>query len=154
GTKTAVLKRFICLMGADEYYVCQVVAATTSCADLRLAQHVQATWRYSPRIRRASIAIPPIWPVIGIRRRKTNTPTLAAPSASPNMCKRSRVPQPRYQPITPTTPSTTPSTPTTVPSGEVTRRLRKKSPQVQPLGRNERQSQKRARAIITTEAAP
>src|SRR5262249_30693551 len=37
-----------------------------------------------------------------------------------NMCKRSRVPQPRYQPITPTTPSTTPSTPTTVPSGEVT----------------------------------
>jgi hypothetical protein len=29
------------------------------------------------------------------------------------------VPQPRYQPITPTTPSTTPSTPTTVPSGEV-----------------------------------
>ena len=29
------------------------------------------------------------------------------------------VPQPRYQPITPTIPSTTPSTPTTVPSGEV-----------------------------------
>ena len=30
------------------------------------------------------------------------------------------VPQPRYQPITPSTPSTTPSTPTTVPSGDST----------------------------------
>ena len=29
-------------------------------------------------IRRASIAIPAIWPVIGIRRRNTNTPTVAA----------------------------------------------------------------------------
>jgi hypothetical protein len=37
------------------------------------------------------------------------------------------VPQPRYQPITPTTPSTTPSTPSTVPS-EVTSPVREEAP--------------------------
>jgi hypothetical protein len=38
------------------------------------------------------------------------------------------VPQPRYQPITPTTPSTTPSTPSTVPSSEVTSPVSEEAP--------------------------
>jgi hypothetical protein len=38
------------------------------------------------------------------------------------------VPQPRYQPITPTTPSTTPSPSSTVPSGEATSPMREEAP--------------------------
>jgi hypothetical protein len=40
------------------------------------------------------------------------------------------VPQPGYQPITPTTPSTTPSTPSTVPSGEVTSPVSEEAPNI------------------------
>jgi hypothetical protein len=38
------------------------------------------------------------------------------------------VPQPSYQPITPSTPSATPSTPSTVPSGEVRSPVREEAP--------------------------
>ena len=38
------------------------------------------------------------------------------------------VPQPRYQPITPTTPSTVPSEPSTIPSGEVTSPVSEETP--------------------------
>ena len=55
------------------------------------------------------------------------------------------VPQPRYQPITPTTPSATPSTPSTVPSGEVTPPVSEEAPSI--TARSERTSVAKTRSV-------
>src|SRR5262249_30566688 len=80
-----------------------------------------------------------VW-YLRLDRTCSSTAGLCAPSYSARVLNPSSpytLPQPRYQPITPTTPSTTPYPSSTVPSSEVTRLTTEEFPSTTPRSQRE-----------------